>query len=297
MAAPLASRLLWCLAWLGGSLPARARWRLAGALAARDLRRNSKRARVARANASLIGHADPHLVSDTLIHAAATLHESLRFWTRPASRNLAALTAVDGLATWQAARAKGGVLIVAPHQGNWELLVQWLAAQGPFSLLYTRGESAVTDGFLKLARERHGVRAVAADAHGMKPLLRALQQDEVVGITPDQRPDGGAGLWSPFFGQPALTMSLIPRLLQRTGATPLLAAAVREGDGQFRLVIRPAPAAMADADLQVATDAMNAAVEAFVRDTGLGQYQWTYKRFRGLRPDGTQHNPYWPECY
>lgn len=297
MRVPLSSRLLWCLAWLAGCLPVRWRLGLARLLAARDQRRNSKRARVARTNLSLINEPQHTLAGDTLFHAAATLLESFRLWTRPASANLAQFHAVDGLAHWQAARQHGGVLVIAPHHGNWELLVQWLAAQGPFSLLYTRGASPASDGFLRLARERHGVRAVPADAHGMKPLLRSLQRGEIVGITPDQRPDGGAGLWSPFFGQPALTMTLIPRLLQRTSATPVLAAALRESDGRFRLVIRPAGSVLASTDLQIATDAMNAAVEAFVRETGLAQYQWTYKRFRGLRADGTHHNPYRMDCY
>ncbi len=284
------------LAWCAGLPGPRLRRRLSQVFAARELRANTKRARIVRCNLALAGIADPALERSTLEQTAHTLLESLRFWTRSRASNLAAITGVENLALLDEAKAKGGVILVAPHYGNWELLVQWLATQGLFSLLYTRGASPALDTFLRLARERHGVSAVPADAHGMKPLLKALQRGELVGITPDQTPDGAGGLWSPFFAQPALTMTLIHRLAERSGAQLLLAAAERLPDGRFRIVLAPMPADMTSDTLQARIDTMNLAVEQFVR-RDLSQYQWTYKRYKGHRPDGELINPYWPECY
>jgi KDO2-lipid IV(A) lauroyltransferase len=48
--------------------------------------------------------------------------------------------------------------------------------------------------------------------------------------------------------------------------------------------------------VEAGLDALNSAVEAFVR-RDLTQYQWTYKRFKGQRPNEAPVNPYWPECY
>jgi hypothetical protein len=54
-----------------------------------------------------------------------------------------------------------------------------------------------------------------------------------VGLLPDQVPPEGMGVWAPFFGQPAYTMTLAARLVQQTGAAVLpavdRAAARRRG--------------------------------------------------------------------
>ena len=289
----LAAHVLRALAWFAGLPRAALRRRIAGWLADRELRIDSARARIVSVNLRLAG-LDAGLQRDALMHTMLTALESLRFWTRPGAANLAEISGVDGLEHLEAAEAAGPVLLVAPHHGNWELLVQWMARRRAFSLLYTAAESPALDRFLLLARERHGVRAVPADAHGMKPLLRALQQGGTVGITPDQVPEAGGALWSPFFGVPALTMTLIYRLSERSGARLVIGAAVRGDDGRFTLRFETLP--MTSGPVQAQVEAMNLAVETFVRCEP-AQYQWTYKRFKGQRPGEDLVNPYWPECY
>lgn len=253
-------------------------------------------ARVAGCNLRLTG-LDEAMRHMALVQTQLSLLESLRFWTRPRAENLREIIDVVGLAHIEAAERAGPVVIVAPHYGNWELLVQWLAARRPLTLIYTRAKLAAVDAFLRLVREGGGVRVVPADVHGMKPLLRALQRGETLGITPDQTPDEAGGEWSPFFGRPCLTMTLIHRLgVRHPGTSFLLAAAERLGDGRFRIVIEPLPATVTSGPVQTGVDALNSAVEAFVR-RDLAQYQWTYKRFKGRRPGEALVNPYWPECY
>jgi len=252
--------------------------------------------RVVECNLRLAG-LDPALTHPALVQTYLTLLEGLRFWTRPRRRNLEAVAEVEGLPWLEDAERQGPVVIVAPHYGNWELLVQWLAARRPLTLIYTRGRFAAVDAFLRLARERGGVNAVPADVHGMKPLLRALQRGETLGITPDQTPDAAGGQWAPFFGVPALTMTLLHRLGTRhPQARFLLAAAERLPDGRFRIALQPMPAAVTSGPVQAAVGALNSAVEAFAR-RDLAQYQWTYKRFKGQRLHEALVNPYWPECY
>jgi KDO2-lipid IV(A) lauroyltransferase len=295
MPTPVLAHALRALAWCAGLPGRRLRRHLAHWMARRETARRSTRARIVACNLRLAG-LDAALAPEVLRNTALTFLEGLRFWTRPRAGNLREVVAVEGLEHLEAAEAAGAVLVVAPHYGNWELLVQWLAQRRGFALLYTRGDSPAMDGFLKLARERHGVRAVAADAHGMKPLLKMLHAGGTVGITPDQVPDGGRGEWAPFFGVPALTMTLIHRLVAGSGATPLLAAAERRADGCFTVRIAPLPEGMTTGTLQAGVETMNLAVEAFVRRDP-AQYQWTYKRFKGQRPGEDLVNPYWPECY
>jgi KDO2-lipid IV(A) lauroyltransferase len=292
----LAAHALRVLAWLAGLPGARRRADIAEWLAARECGRYGTMARVIDCNLRLTGQG-AELMRPALVQTYLTLLESLRFWTRRRAVNLQAIVAVEGLPHLESAERAGPVVIVAPHYGNWELLVQWMATRRPLTLIYTRGKSVAFDGFLRLVRERHGVCTVPADVHGLKPLLRALQRGETVGITPDQTPDDGGGLWSPFFGVPALTMTLLHRLGTRhPEARFVLAVAERLADGRFRVVIESLYSTATSGPVQDGIDAMNAAVEAMVRRDP-AQYQWTYKRFKGQRPGEAPVNPYWPDCY
>ena len=55
--------------------------------------------------------------------------ETLRLWTRPHAENLGLIRESHGQELFDAALASGrGLIVAAPHHGNWELLNQWLAA-------------------------------------------------------------------------------------------------------------------------------------------------------------------------
>jgi KDO2-lipid IV(A) lauroyltransferase len=56
-----------------------------------------------------------------------------------------------------------------------------------------------------------------ASLAGVRQMMRALRKGETVGLLPDQVPPDGMGVWAPFFGQPAYTMTWPPLVLQ-TGA-------------------------------------------------------------------------------
>lgn len=205
----------------------------ADALAARTLRRDAREARVARRNLEL---AYPELLPAEreealraiLRSTARQTVETLRLWTRPPARNLADIDEVIGAERLEAAIAAGrGVIVAAPHHGNWELLNQWLASRTSIAILYAPPESKVGDAFLNRVRATQDqagrVTQVRAEAAGVRQLFKWLKDGGVVGILPDQQPKQGDGDFAPFFGRPALTMSLLGRLAARTGATVLVA--------------------------------------------------------------------------
>lgn len=220
--------------------------------------------------------------------------ETLRLWTRPHARNLDLIREHHGIALFDAALASGhGLIVAAPHYGNWELLNQWLAMRTPIAVLYRAPQSAVGDAFLRRVRADHDrVTQVRAEGAGIRQLFKLLQGGGVAGILPDQQPKAGDGAFAPFFGRQAWTMTLLSRLAARTGSTVLFAFCERIGDGpEFALHVQAAPAGIASDDLHVAATALNAAVEAIAR-RDLSQYQWTYKRYT-LRPPGSgETNPY-----
>lgn len=295
------SRLLYSAAWCVGRLPLRLQQQAGAALGRLAHWRNTRETKVARRNFELIapeldGDARERKVRAVLEQTGRNALETLRIWTRPRTDNLRLVRTVHGDAHLEAALAAGrGVILAAPHYGNWELLVEFMAARGRFTLVYRVPESATGDAFLRLARGGADIELVPAEASAMRPLWKALRDGGVVGITPDQQPKLGGGEYAPFFGRQALTLSLIPRLAERSGATVLFGYAERGDDGRFDVHFEPAPAAIASPDLAQAAAAMNAAVEAIAR-RDLRQYQWTYKRYT-LRPPGSgEANPYYPDC-
>jgi KDO2-lipid IV(A) lauroyltransferase len=130
----------------------------------------------------------------------------------------------------------------------------------------------------------------AEGAAGVRVLFKRLTSGGVVGILPDQQPKAGEGEFAPFFDMPALTMVLLSRLAQRTGATVLFAFAERLPRGVgFRIHFLRAPEGIAAPDLPTAVAALNRGVEDCVR-LAPEQYQWAYKRY-SIRPPAETIKP------
>lgn len=297
------ARLLYLLAAAIGRLPWSWLQLLGDAIAALWRRFDAREARVARRNIELaFPQLDPAKAEARqraiLRTTARQALETLVFWTRPHPRNLALIHESQGIELFDAAIASGqGLIVAAPHYGNWELLNQWLASRTRLAILYRPPESEIGEAFLQRVRADDGGRVTQVPAEGaaVRQLLRVLQGGGVVGILPDQQPKAGEGVFAPFFGKQALTMSLLPRLAARTGAVVLFAYCERipsAGAGPaFALRIEAAPDAIADPDPEAGVRALNIGVQRIAsRDPT--QYQWTYKRYT-LRPaDSGETNPY-----
>ena len=130
-----------------------------------------------------------------------------------------------------------------------------------------------------------GAKLVPTDASGVRALFQAAARNEMIGILPDQDPGAQGGVFAPFFGLQTNTMTLLPRLMQKTGATVIISYAQRLPRGQgFHLHFVPLPAVSDPDDIQAIATALNQGVEECIRQSP-AQYQWSYKRFK-TRPAG-----------
>ena len=302
----LVASLLYSIASAFGRIPWSWLNRAADRIAGLWQRLDARESRVTRRNLEL---AFPQLAASeraqlqravlwTTAHQAL---ETLRFWTRPRAENLALIREQHGVELFEIAIASGrGVIVAAPHHGNWELLNQWLASRTPLAILYRPPESAIGEAFLQRVRadDAGRVTQVRADGLAVRQLFKLLKDGGVVGILPDQQPKAGDGEFAAFFGVPALTMTLLPRLAARTGAVVLFAWCERIGVDPatraplFALHLEPAPIDVGAPDPVAGVRALNAAVERIARRNP-DQYQWTYKRYT-LRPPGSgEPNPYY----
>jgi KDO2-lipid IV(A) lauroyltransferase len=225
------------------------------------------------------------LLKSTLIQTGKSALELCKIWSGDPHAALGLVREVRGGELFDAALvAKRGLIIAAPHLGCWELLNFWLCDRTPIAIAYRPPRQPDIEPLLIRARGALAAEQVRAEgAAGVRALFKRLLAGGVVGILPDQQPKAGEGEFAPFFGTPALTMVLLSRLAQRTGATVLFAFVERLPRGAgYRVHIRPAPAGIADADLPTAVAALNRGVEDCVR-IAPEQYQWAYKRY-SIRP-------------
>ncbi len=246
----------------------------------RTVRHTAVNLRIARP--ALDEAAQKRLLREVMGEAGKSITEIVKVWGGGAERALGLVREVRGEALLDAALASGkGVIIAAPHLGCWELLNYWLCRRTSMAILYRPPRLAAVEQLLRKVRGALAPEQVRAEGAGVRTLYKRLAAGGTVGILPDQKPRAGEGQPAPFFGRPALTMVLLPRLAARTGATVLYAFAERLPRGAgFRIHLLPAPEALADADLGRACVALNRGVEACV-ERAFSQYQWHYKRYSG----------------
>lgn len=286
---------LFLLAAVVGRMPLSWQRMLGEILGSISYQMNTREAKVARRTFEYTGLIDKEklepMVKAVMRSTGRNLLETLRVWTRTPNDNLKLIKNIHGIEHLQAAQAQGkGLILAAPHYGNWELLIEFMASRGTFALVYRVPETHWGDVFLRRARGGENVVLVPAETNAMRPLWKTLQAGGVVGITPDQQPKFGGGEFAPFFGKQALTLSLIPKLAERSQAPVLFAYTEANAEG-FDLFFEASDSRIHDKDLLLSTQVMNAQVEAIAK-RDLRQYQWTYKRFSRRPPGSGEKNPY-----
>ena len=213
-----------------------------------------------------------------IAEAGKGLLELPKIWLRPQAEVVARVARVSGWELVEAAWAQGrGILFLTPHLGCFEITAQYYAAQRPITVLYRRPKQAWLAPLIE--QGRGGNMALApADLSGVRRLLKALKSGEAAGMLPDQVPGKGEGVWVPFFGRPAYTMTLAARLAE-TGATVLLAYAERLPYGAgYHLRLFPLSTPLAG-ELAGRAAQLNRELEALIRRCP-AQYLWGYNRYK-----------------
>lgn len=211
-------------------------------------------------------------------------------WLRPPGQPIAPPVQWDGDRLIDEALAQGrGIVFLTPHLGCFEVTAQayaerFAAFHGPITVLYRPARKPWLREVVDTARIRPGLATAPATLAGVRQMIRALRRGEAVGLLPDQVPPDGLGVWAPFFGRPAYTMTLAARLVQQTGATPLLAWGERLPHGRGYVVRLSTLAEPLPADGVAAEEAaaVNRAMEALIRRCPQ-QYLWGYDRFKSPR--------------
>jgi len=225
------------------------------------------------------------LTLQSLQETAKTAFELGRIWLDPVPKVLKLVIRVVGEDIMKAAVDAGkGVLLLAPHLGSWELYGLHISNYAPTTYMYKPPKMDGFETVMTRFRARGGAALAPTDRRGVMQLLRALERGEIVGILPDQEPNRSSGVFAPFFGIDALTMTLASKLAAKTDAAVVCGFARRLADSSgFEIIFKAADKDIASEDASVAAAALNRTVEACVC-VEPAQYQWEYKRFSKRPP-------------
>ena len=180
-------------------------------------------------------------------------------------------------------------MFMTPHIGCFEAVPQaqvqrYGLVHGAMTLLYRPSRFKGMDAVLRQVRSAPGLEPAPVSTQGVRLLLKALKQGRVIGLLPDQVPANGLGVWAPFFGAPAYTMTLATRLAQQTGATVLMTWGERLPKGRGYIVhIEPLNLPL-KLTLEQAATALNQRLEALIRRRP-DLYLWGYARYKQPKAD------------
>lgn len=208
-------------------------------------------------------------------------------WTAPVERLYSLVLACNGWEHVDAAQANGrAIIFVTPHLGCFEIAGRYLESRIPVTALFRPPKKKWIKPIMQQGRVRGEGNTASADANGIRVLLKTLKAGGNIIILPDQVPApelGGDGVWADFFGKPAYTMTLLPRLAQSANAVVLFFFAERLPRGAgYHVHIEPMTEAFS-VDKQIAARQTNAMVERLI-SMAPTQYLWGYNRYK--RPAG-----------
>lgn len=291
MTGVIARVLLRMLSWLPPGGPSWLARRLAGTwMRLSPTKRRTTIRNLERCYPNLDAQARERLMRESFVHYLASVLESGHHWYLPPARNLSRCIETQGRELLdEAVRTGRGTLVLVPHFGAWEYLGVYLPQVEEFGSLYKRPADPRLDELLRELRQRAGLTMFAADTQGLRRLFTHLSRGKGVAVLPDQDPSGGEGRFADFFGLPAYTGILAPRIAHRTGCAVLFGACERVKGGRYRAHFLPADAAIGGEDLDAALAAVNRGVERCIA-IDPAQYLWSYRRFK-TQPEG--HPPFY----
>ncbi|HYR48811.1 MAG TPA: lysophospholipid acyltransferase family protein [Candidatus Eisenbacteria bacterium] len=133
---------------------------------------------------------------------------------------------VEGMEYVEEARALGkGILAVSCHMGSYEVVSAiWSATLAPVSFFAEELEPRALFEWYRDTRARLGISVLTLDVGGIRKVLQALRDEEMV-ITAIDRDITRTGHVMPFFGRPA-PIPLGPAAIARRLGAPLLPVCV-----------------------------------------------------------------------
>src|SRR3990170_5022399 len=205
-------------------------------------------------------------------------------WWSSASR-LRRLTRFRGREHYDnALRENKNIILLAPHFLGLEYGGIRLSIERPMVTVFRHPVNKLLSVVMERARSRFYLRLVE-HIQSFTALVRQTKRGVPLYYLPDQDAGPRQSVFAPFFGVPAATFVVLPRLAEMTDAVviPCITRQLSWGRG-YEIHFRPPLKNFPSGDAVADTTRMNREIEAAVREMP-EQYFWLHKRFK-TRPPG-----------
>ena len=198
--------------------------------------------------------------------------------------NINAWIAYEGLEHYTAAKRAGrGVLVATAHLGNWELSAFAHAVMTePMNVMVRPLDNRLIDRLVEDRRTLSGNRLIFK-RDGARAVLKALRNNEAVGVLIDQNTSENEGVFVDFFGKPACAGSGFVKLAYRSQAAVVPGFALWDQEKR-RYVLRFFPAIELTGNKRADTQRIHAFLERTIRQYP-DQWMWIHRRWK-TRPPG-----------
>ncbi|WP_446324209.1 lysophospholipid acyltransferase family protein [Acinetobacter sp. 1207_04] len=230
-------------------------------------------------------HAD--LVKKSIRSQCLTYVEFIKCWGMSPEYSLSLLKNVQGEHFFTDALAnQKGVIVVVPHLGSWELLNAWINVYAAPVIMYKPNKVKGANRYVLEAREKFNATLVPTDETGIRAIFKHLKQGGLTVILPDHVPKPSGGIFSNFYGQHALSSTLVSKLASKTQCHVIGLSCIRDthNSQHFSVICHPLSEDILSKDLQLSVDTLNAEIQKMI-DIAPEQYIWSYKRFRKTSDD------------
>jgi Kdo2-lipid IVA lauroyltransferase/acyltransferase len=204
--------------------------------------------------------------------------------------NICQFVVHDGLENYLEGLRRGrGVIFMTAHFGAWELSSFAHAVYGyPLRFVVRPIDNPRVEKLISTYRTRSGNIPIERRS-AARDILKALRQNEAVGILFDQNTTRSEGIFAEFFGIPAATTPALALFALRTGAAVVPGFLIWDTSlGKHRLRLDP-PVQLIDTgnldhDVLENTKIFNKILEGYIRAYP-DQWLWIHRRWK-TRPQG-----------
>jgi KDO2-lipid IV(A) lauroyltransferase len=177
---------------------------------------------------------------------------------------------------------KKGALLLLGHFGNWELMaLMSKVIEKPILVIAKSIKQKRIDQWITRIRKMVGLE-LRPPKNATPKVIKALSQNEVVGILFDQRGKRSRGVWADFFGRKVPTTSGLAVMAIKSGAPVLPVFMIRNGFQKHRLIVKEPLELIHTGDLrkdvEANTQLFNDILESIIRQYP-DQWFWVHRRW------------------
>jgi KDO2-lipid IV(A) lauroyltransferase len=195
------------------------------------------------------------------------------------AQNISDWIRYDGLEHYHEAKSRGrGVLFATAHMGNWELsaFAHALLTE-PMNIVVRPLDDPGIDALVERYRKLSGNRFISK-RDAARGILRALQNNEAVGILIDQNTTPAEGVFIDFFGRKACAGTAFAKVAAHTGAALIPGFAIWS-DSERKYILRFYPPVLVSGNIQEDTQRIHSLLERVIREHP-DQWLWIHRRWK-----------------